>query len=984
MDPELITPKAIEKALDLMQQAERLDRSPLLQLEVVRQRLEAEGRPANRATLEVALGQLLAELVNRELETVRHLEGFAEPRPRMLGSRMLEENQLRQDFARGNAYLEMWSCLYYRYLRPDLDLRLQDFETVAHVNIRTIKRRLERGVKQLAANLREMEINAENNAGVLRMLRRLPAPTYTHLFGVEDRLERMRDALQDRSGRWLIALEGLGGLGKTASTRAMAEWVARQGLVADLAWITAKQETFSWEEIRTSSRPALTLERLAEELAAQLGYPDIARMSHAEQWTSLCQIVKSRPYLIVVDNLETVADYEALASALWELANPSKILLTSRHRLTRYEFVYSVPCDGLDETAALALIRDEGEKRGVRDVLTAEAGVLRLVYEVTGGNPLAIKLALGQAVGLPLERVVASLREARGHQSDQLYTYLYRHSWQLLSPGARRTLLCLPHLPGSGTTWSDIEAIADLPPEELADAIKELSDRSLIAVGGFEQKVYSLHELTRQFLASELRHDWQRGTADDSSGGEPGPFRQSARRAGEHWLAYIEQHRADPHALERKRDHVLQALSSCYRYAEAWDLVVRLALAFHDHMERRGFWESWEGYLALALQSALRLSDERAQAALLDCLGSTRTERGYWDEGLQLHEQALAIWERVDSPADMARTLNAIGRLQLDRGGPDLALDFHRRAAFIYTRLHDNYGLAITLNNVGRIYVRRGQNDAALACYLEAEGYLRATNAETDLARVLNNLGYVYSNRAEYDKSLAYFQEAIQYATRVEARSFVSAILMNIGTVYQARWQWAQALEHYQKSLDIALEQGDLHRVAQNAGNMGATYVEMHQWDKALPHLAKSVEIAERLGDQATAGEALTIMGQASAELGDWEQARTLLGRAVEILERIGERPLLVTTLNRLGELHSRMGNWDRAVAYYEDALTLAAYIGDRRAVGQGYYYLSKCHQVQNNLTEAQIAGEKALAEFEAIGAPEVDEVKRWLDNLRQ
>jgi len=982
MDPELITPKEIEKALDLLQQAERLNRSPLLQLEILRQHLEREGRSASRAACEIALGQLLAELVTRELEATRRMENVPDPKPRSRGSRAAEEAQLRHDFAHGNAYLEMWSCLYYRYLRPDLDLRLQDFETAAHVNMRTIKRRLERGFKTLAATLREMEISAESSAGVLRMVRRLPPASYTHLYGVDERLVSLKAALQDKAGSWLTSLEGLGGLGKTACAREVAAWSAGLGLFADMVWVTAKQEVFSWEEIRTGSRPALTLERLGEEIATQLGYPDLVRMPHAEQWTNLCQILKARPYLIIVDNLETVADYEAVTSALWELANPTKVLLTSRHRLTRYEFVYSIPCEGMPESAAIAFIRDEGEKRGVRDVMTAGAGVLRLLHEVTGGNPLAIKLALGQVMGLPLEQVVSALRDARGHQADQLYTYLYRYSWQFLSPAARQTLLCLPHLPAGGTTWDDLESIAGLPPDDLNAAVKELVDRSLLAVGGFDDKVYSIHELTRQFLASELRREWQRAGSETEAGAEPGSFRRAARRAGEIFLAYVRAHAGDTVALERKRDHVLQALSSCYRYAEAWDMVVSLALAFHEHMERRGYWESWESYLAQALQAALRLGDEESQAALLDRLGVTRTNRGYWDEGLELHEQALQIWERLNCPAETALTLNHIGRLHRRRGEPDRALEILRRAAFIYTRLKDDHGLALTLNNVGGIYLHRGQYDPALACFLEAESHLRAANATADLARVLNNLGYTYSNRAEYDRALAHYAEALHLAEQNEARSFVATILMNVGTLYQDKWQWAQALEHYQKSLDIARELGDLHMVAACYDNMGATYAEMRQWDKALQHLAKTVEIAERQGDQGTVAEALAIMGQAAAELNDWTQAQGLLARAVEIQERTGDRPSLVGTLNRLGELHSRMGNWDRARSYFGDALTIAAQIGDRRAVGRGYYHLGKCHAVMGARAEAQVAGERALQELTAIGAPEVDEVRRWLGQL--
>lgn len=41
----------------------------------------------------------------------------------------------------------------------------------------------------------------------------------------------------------------------------------------------------------------------------------------------------------------------------------------------------------------------------------------------------------------------------------------------------------------------------------------------------------------------------------------------------------------------------MQAMDACEQYAGAWQVVVDIALSLHDHMERRGHWEVWEGYL---------------------------------------------------------------------------------------------------------------------------------------------------------------------------------------------------------------------------------------------------------------------------------------------------------------------------------------------------------------------------------------------------
>jgi len=214
-------------------------------------------------------------------------------------------------------------------------------------------------------------------------------------------------------------------------------------------------------------------------------------------------LLKSRPYLIVVDNLETAVDYEAIADQLWGLANPTKFLLTSRHRLSGYEHVHAIPLDELEAQDALAFIRYEGQERGIADIVRAEDATLLRIYEVTGGNPLAIKLVLGQTVSLTLDRVLANLRQAkRGH--DQFYLFIYWNSWNLLSDEARLLLLHMPLLPARGGTWEDLAAASGLEDEALERAIKELVDTSLLTAGGLEEKVYTIHRLTHHFVLSEL------------------------------------------------------------------------------------------------------------------------------------------------------------------------------------------------------------------------------------------------------------------------------------------------------------------------------------------------------------------------------------------------------------------------------------------------------------------------------------------------
>jgi len=49
--------------------------------------------------------------------------------------------------------------------------------------------------------------------------RHLPHPSYMRLFGVERVLTQLRKRLDDRTDHWLLCVDGLGGLGKTAVAR---------------------------------------------------------------------------------------------------------------------------------------------------------------------------------------------------------------------------------------------------------------------------------------------------------------------------------------------------------------------------------------------------------------------------------------------------------------------------------------------------------------------------------------------------------------------------------------------------------------------------------------------------------------------------------------------------------------------------------------------------------------------------------------------
>jgi hypothetical protein len=160
---------------------------------------------------------------------------------------------------------------------------------------------------------------------------------------------------------------------------------------------------------------------------------------------------------------------------------------------------------------SLALLRHEAGQRGLEEMKRAEEEDLDVIYQVVGGNPLALKLVVGQATHLPLKRVLDALREsptAQGGVESEFYGYLYQQSWAMLSPAAQELLLTMPVLPITGGTWDDLHSLSGLDPSTLNRAIAELVRLSLLSAAGWPEKVYSIHRLTHTFLMSEVMQWW--------------------------------------------------------------------------------------------------------------------------------------------------------------------------------------------------------------------------------------------------------------------------------------------------------------------------------------------------------------------------------------------------------------------------------------------------------------------------------------------
>lgn len=377
--------------------------------------------------------------------------------------------------------------------------------SVAEVTLYKMQRR---AIERLAAILLAMEQQAAADREAA-LAARLPPPTYDRLFGVEAQLAALRDVLLAPDGPRLVAIEGIGGIGKTALAHRLVHDLAQhEQAFADFGWVSAQQRFLQPAEgLRPVDTPALTEQALIEALVTQLltGGAGVAPVAPDRALQALEARLRAAPHLIVVDNLETVADVESLLPTLTRLAGPSKFLLTSREVFQGQAGLYHFTAPELSEAAALDLVRHEAQLNNLPHVAGASERQLQPIYATVGGNPLALRLVTGQLQILPLPQVLENLREARGRRTEELYNYIYWTAWRRLPAVAQEVLTLLPLFAQEGVDLAALRRVSDLPDDELVDALAYLAKLSLVNLSGdLQTRRYSIHRLTESFLLQEV------------------------------------------------------------------------------------------------------------------------------------------------------------------------------------------------------------------------------------------------------------------------------------------------------------------------------------------------------------------------------------------------------------------------------------------------------------------------------------------------
>lgn len=217
---------------------------------------------------------------------------------------------------------------------------------------------------------------------------------YTKFVGRLKSLEELKAYLRPERRTHIVALGGVGGVGKTALARAFAKTILEASDSSRdfdyIVWVSAKTTVLK-ESVETLRPGFEDIEDVLDEIARVADSPQLIYQRPFEtKKTQILDLLAGGKFLLVIDNFETVKRKEKFWDFLMEIPAPSKVLVTSRETFSEgcltLQVVELGEQDALDVFSTECTALGDNPERLLKSRKDRSELVLR-----TGGVPLALK-----------------------------------------------------------------------------------------------------------------------------------------------------------------------------------------------------------------------------------------------------------------------------------------------------------------------------------------------------------------------------------------------------------------------------------------------------------------------------------------------------------------------------------------------------------------------------------------------------------------
>lgn len=612
-------------------------------------------------------------------------------------------------------------------------------------------------------------------------------PGREDFIGREQSIAKVMKSLDRRT--WLIAINGIGGVGKSSLALEVAHRLKETDKYAGIVWISAKSFFLTPRGIKGIVTKGPTLSFADDLMRAIISVAGLEEVPN-ETLESKDKRVKdflassSSPYLIIIDNLETVND-KGIESFLESLEDTkfNKIQVLATSRITTAMSGRLINLEELDREESVKLIQHEAEKMDMT-FLTLATSLDKSKYEellnelVTGcaGLPLAIKWTIARAklTGASFQKILSELKNTEG----DLLKYIFKTTYTSLSTDPRALLLSVPAFVNKIPKQFLLKIIRE--DSNLSKAIEELTHLYLI-----QPDPTTLTYKDERFIALPITKLYVRSLWSETPGTDREYLTLSTRYYEEFWSIFEE--KGDASNLEDDFENSLFLLEWCFDTGQ-WNRVVELVGSLEKYVKQRGLLADRIHICTLGAKSASYMSDGKTVMKFSQSVGKVHKQMGEYEIAEKIFKESLEFYRAIGDKANEAESSMQVGICQ------------EHRAEYSTKQISRE----IKLSNLNE----------ALKQYRLSYGLFSEMNNKPREAQLLHLVGRVLRHLERYDESEKELLKALHLKSEMGRPVEIAITQHEIARLRHLQRRIQEAVDLYEKSISTLTQFGATKDVA--------------------------------------------------------------------------------------------------------------------------------------------------------------------------
>ncbi|MDM8529587.1 NB-ARC domain-containing protein [Anaerolineales bacterium HSG25] len=643
----------------------------------------------------------------------------------------------------------------------------------------------------------------------------LPQPDYERFIGRKTALKQIRKLLSPEHRSWVVTIDGIGGIGKSALALEVADSYRRhydnlpkEDRFEAIIWTTAKLSMLTGEGIITRTQSLRTLDDIYTTISVTLEREDITRARTEEQDDLVTNALTQQRTLLIIDNLETVDD-ERVMAFIRDVPTPTKVMVTTRHRL---DIAYPVRLVGMSEDEALELIADETRIKGITlldeaksadgshpmadsHLMTVEQA--RQLYHRTGGVPLAIVWSVAQmGFGYGVESVLTRL----GQPNNDIAKFCFEGAVERIKGRPSHKLLMALSLFATDASRDALGHVADLPDLDRDDGLVELEKLSLVnKVGGR----FGLLPLAKVYAKAELSGD--------------GEVESELQKRWVDWFhKFLYAKKKDKYKtlndVKAELKNILSVMDWCW-YTNKTDIFIDFAIQMDFYLWVTGDWNTWYKYIEQGLYASIQAKKELTQVRFLGRLAGMKDFQDELDDGEKLIRRAIRLHKAHKNTSQSAISLWRLASIQIKQKNYKEARKNLQNATKIAEDLGDERHLVRVKRRLAIIDIAEKDYDTAEELLQQVKETRKKQLQEhgrslsSGLAFTYRLLGYVSFLKKNYGLSNEYLQHSLEMAQTINSPQDIAESKMYLAELKIAQGKINDAKQLCKDAMDVFIKQ---------------------------------------------------------------------------------------------------------------------------------------------------------------------------------